>query len=432
MKKFAMMLSAMALLVTACGGNDNETGGSAENNESGNNADATQEKQTLEVALWSDAVEDALEVSIAEFEEANPNVDVRVTITPFGDYWTRMRTSLGGGSGPDVFWMNGPNLYQYVNNGLIENLQPYIEDTESFNVDDYYETVVDLYTHEGDLYAAPYFLDSVALFYNKDIFDEAGVDYPNENWTWEDIEQHGLELTNPEEGTFGYAAYTAISQEGYYNIIHQAGGEIISEDRTSSGFDKPETKEAFHFLDSLIEQGISPNTQSQIETVPRDLFLSGRMAMLPAVSTNSALLLEGLGDSLGVTHLPQGKERASIVHGIGWAMNPNTNDKDLAFDLIESLTNEDGNRAIAESGYSIPAYMDMSETWVESLPSLDLQVFIDAQEYGVVYPISENTSEWQSVETEEIQNAFLQDQSIDDALDRIAEKMNEILAEENN
>jgi multiple sugar transport system substrate-binding protein len=397
-----------------------------------NNGDkASGEKQTLEVALWSESVSEALEASIAKFNEKHPDVEVKITISPYGEYWTKLKTSLGGGSGPDVFWMNGPNFYQYTTTGLIKDLDPFIKKSDNYNTENYYQTLLDLYSYEGKLYAAPYFFDSVGLFYNKEMFDKAGVAYPDETWTWDDLEKVGKTLSNPDEGVYGYAGHTVISQEGYYNIIHQAGGHIISDDKTKSGFDLPETKEAFHFLQRLIDEGISPSTQKQIETHPRDLFISNKMAMLPAVSTNSGLLYEALGENLGVAPLPKGKKAASIIHGIAWSMNAKAKNEDLAWDLITALTNEEGNRAIAESGYTMPANKELSSLWTESIPSLNLQVFIDAQNYGAVYPISKNTAEWQAIETKEIQSALLENRSIDEALDKVAEEMNKILAEEN-
>lgn len=414
MKKvfISSILFILVIFLAACGGN-------------------SKEKETLEVALWSDGVEDALNASIESFNEKHPDVEVKVTITPFAEYWTKLKTSLGGGSGPDVFWMNGPNFHQYSTTNLIKNLEPLIEEDSDFNKDTYYETVTDMYTYDGDLYAAPYFFDSVAMFYNKALFDEAGVDYPDETWTWDDIEKYGEKLTNEDEGIYGYAGYTVISQEGYYNLIHQAGGYIINDEKTKSGLDLPETKEAFHFLQNLIDKGISPTTKQQIETVPNQMFMSNKMAMLNAVSTNAAMLHEALGDDLGVAPLPKGKEAASIIHGVSWAMNNKSKNEDLAWELIKSLTNEDGNKAIAESGYTMPADKEMSKIWLDSIPSLDLQVFIDAQDYGAIYPISKNTAEWQSIETKEIQDALLQGKSIDDALDSAAEQMNEILDKEN-
>lgn len=389
------------------------------------------DKQTLEVALWDENVSDAVDASIEAFKEDHPDVEVKVTYTPYANYWTKLKTSLGGGSGPDVFWMNGPNFYQYSTDGLIKNLEPFIKEDEAFKKDAYVPAVVDLYSMEGELYAAPYFTDSVGLYYNKQLFDDAGVDYPDESWTWEDIETEGEKLTNPDEGVFGYAAHTTVNQQGYYNLIHQAGGYVISEDKTKSGFDSPESKETFAFIKNLIDKGISPSTQKQIETESKQLFMSNKLAMLPAISVNTPEFHEALGDQLAVAPLPKGNQEASIVHGIGWAMNDKVEEEDLAWDLIKSLTSEQANTDIAESGYSIPAMTSTGDIWLDSVPSMDLQVFLDAQENGVAYPISERTSEWQDIETKEIQGAFLEGTSIDEALDRVAEGMNKILEEEN-
>jgi len=113
-------------------------------------------------------------------------------------------------------------------------------------------------------------------------------------------------------------------------------------------------------------------------------------------------------------------------------MNSKIDNKDLARQHTKRLTNDEGNKTVAESGYTMPANKELSELWTESIPSLDLQVFIDAQEIGALYPISQNTAEWQDIETKVIQNALLNGESIDDALDEVAEEMDQILDDENN
>jgi len=394
------------------------------------NSSSGENKKKLEVALWDENASDAVDASIEAFKKDHPDVEVNVTYTPWADYWTKLKTSLGGGSGPDVFWMNGPNFYQYSTQGLIKNLEPFISQDSQFNKDAYFPAVVDLYSLEGELYAAPYFVDAVGLFYNKKLFDEAGVEYPDESWTWEDIKEAGEKLTNHDKGIYGYAAHTVGNQQGYYNLIHQAGGFIISDDKTTSGFNTPEAKKAFTFLQDLFDKGISPSTQSQIETKVDQLFISNKLAMLPSINVNASTFVDELGDSVGVAPLPAGKQEAAIVHGIGWAMNEKTKDEELAWELVKYLANEDGNRVIAETGFSIPAIKSMSDIWKESLPSLDLQVFIDAQETGVAYPVSKRTAEWQDIEMKEIQAAFLGQQTIDEALEKVGTEMNAILKEE--
>ncbi|MFS0821484.1 ABC transporter substrate-binding protein [Bacillus sp. 1P02SD] len=395
-----------------------------------NSQSSGKEKKTLEVALWDKNASPAVDKSIEAFNKQHPDIKVNVTYTPWEDYWTKLKTSIGGGKGPDVFWMNGPNFYQYASSGFIKDLEPYIQEDGEYKKDNYFPAVVDLYSYEGKLHAAPYFIDSVGLYYNKKFFDEAGIPYPDDSWTWDDIEKVGEQLTDKENGVYGYSMDIKASQSVYYNLIHQAGGFIISDDKTKSGFDTPESKEAFTFIEKLIDKGISPSAQTVMETEGKQLFLSEKVAMLPAISVSAGEFKEVIGDNLGVAPLPKGKQKASIVHGIGWAMNDKTQNDKMAWDLIKALSGEEGNKVIAETGFSIPADKAISDIWLKSIPSLDLKVFLDAQEYGVAYPISKNTSEWQDVEMKEIQGAFLGQKSIDEALKTIGEKMDEILEKE--
>ncbi|GIP39456.1 sugar ABC transporter substrate-binding protein [Paenibacillus sp. J31TS4] len=385
-------------------------------------------KVTLNLALWDENLKDVIQKTVAAYEAKHPNVQVNVTYTPFADYWSKLRTSLAGKGGPDVFWMNGPNFYQYVNSGLLKDLQPLVE-RDKFPVDQYTETLVDMYTYDKHLYGVPYFQDVIGLFYNKELFDRKKLPYPDETWTWDDMKAAAEKLTDKENGIYGMVA-PAANQDGYYNFIHQAGGYMISEDKTKSGFDLPETKQALTWVKQAMDAGISPTAQQQLETEPMQLFGSGKAAMLPGISVKAAQLHELLGDKLAVAPLPAGKQKATIVHGLSWAMNKKTAHEQEAWELIQELTGEAGNKLVADSGFSIPAYKGTEGGWLRSLPSLNLQVFVDSLKFGVPYPISKSTIEWQDVETKEIQKAFMGKTTIDEAADKTARRMNEILAKE--
>lgn len=413
----------LSLLITACGGS-NSSGGNATG--SGSSGD----KKTLNVALWDENAKDFLDKTIAIYKKDHPNVDVKVTYTPWADYWTKLKTSLAGKSGPDVFWMNGPNFYAYSSAGLIKDLQPLI-DKDSLDTSLYTPALVDLYTYNHDLYGIPYFLDSIGLYYNKEIFDKAGVKYPDDTWTWDTVTENAMKLTDKNNGVYGFIA-PAANQNGYYNFIYQAGGYVINPDKTNSGFDSPEALSAFEWMDAFMKNGYSPNQQQQLETEPRQLFGSGKAAMFPGISVNSPELYKMLGDKLGVAPLPAGKQKAAIVHGLSWTINNNTKNEQEAWDLVKVLTGQEGNKNLADSGFSIPAYKGTEEGWLKSIPSLNLQVFVDALTYGVPYPVSEKTAEWQAVETKEIQDAFLGKIPFADALKTTATEMNNILAGEKN
>ncbi|WP_409293986.1 ABC transporter substrate-binding protein [Peribacillus sp. SCS-26] len=409
-----LLLMVMVFAMSACSSSKSSAGG----------------KKTLEVALWDENTKDAVNKSIEAFKKEHPDIKVNVTYSPWEEYWTKLKTSISGGKGPDVFWMNGPNFYQYASKGYIQDLEPYIKKDGDYKKDDYFPAVVDLYTYEGKLHAAPYFIDSVGLYYNKKFFDKKGIPYPDENWTWEDIEKVGGQLTDKKNGVYGYAFDVKANQQGYYNLIPQAGGYMISDDKTKSGFNSPEAKEAFHFVQKMIDKGIFPSAKTIMETEGKQLFISEKAAMLPGISVSAGEYKGVLGDNLGVAPLPKGKKPASIVHGIGWAMNKKTKNDDAAWDLIKALSGKEGNQVIAETGFSIPADKSISDVWLKSIPSLDLKVFLDAQQYGVPYPISEKTAEWQDIENKEIQGAYLGQKPLDEALDTVTEKMDKILKEE--
>ncbi|KKI92488.1 ABC transporter substrate-binding protein [Bacillus sp. SA1-12] len=386
------------------------------------------DKVTLNVALWDENVSEVVDKSIELFKEKHPEVEVKVTYTPYADYWTKLKTSLAGGSGPDIFWMNGPNFYQYASTGLIKDIQPLI-DGDKLDTSVYTPALVDLYTYEDKLFGLPYFLDSIGLFYNKKIFDEAGIPYPDETWDWSKVEEVGKKLTDKENGIYGYIA-SSSNQAGYYNLIHQAGGFIISDDKTKSGFNSPEAQSALQWTKDLMDEGISPSAQAQIETKVNQIFGSGKAAMLPNISVNAPVLHEMLGEDLGVAVLPKGKEQASIVHGLSWVMNEKTKHEELAWELQKVLSGEEAGKWMAESGFSIPAYTGTEDAWLESIPSLDLNVFVDSLEFGVPYPVSKNTAEWQEVENKEIQDALLGKKSVEEATKKIASEMDKILAKE--
>ena len=98
-------------------------------------------------------------------------------------------------------------------------------------MNNYYADIVDLYTQDdGTHYAIPKDYDTVALWYNKDMFDAAGVEYPTNDWTWEDLYEAGKALTK--DGKYGMAMDTDLNQEGYYNIVYSYGGYIINDDKT--------------------------------------------------------------------------------------------------------------------------------------------------------------------------------------------------------
>lgn len=373
---------------------------------------------TLSYAIWDENQKPAMEDIAAAYTEEHPNVTIEIQVTPYKEYFTKLQTAVTGGSAADVFWMNGPNFQLYASNGQLAPL-------DDVDAADYPQGLVDLYTYDDALYGAPKDFDTVALWYNKALFDAAGVEYPSAGWTWDDFRSAAAKLTDPAKGQFGVAA-SQYGQENFYNSIAQAGGEVISADGTESGYGSPEALEGIELWTDLIADGSSPTAQQMTDTNPEDFFLSGKVAMFQNGSWAAIAYADNadIGGDVDVAPLPAGPEgNQSVIHGVGNVANAKSAHVEEAKDFAAFASGEQAAKIQAETGTVIPAYNGTQQAWVDALPQYDLQVYIDALETAVPYPVSKNTSAWTSIESEVLSQVWSGAVSPKDGLQDLAAQM---------
>ncbi|WP_447911889.1 ABC transporter substrate-binding protein [Microbacterium phyllosphaerae] len=403
-------LAASAAAVLALSACSSQAGG-----ESSSGGDVT-----LSYAIWDENQKPAMEDIAAAFEKENPNVTIDIQVTPYKEYFTKLQTAATGGSAADVFWMNGPNFPLYASNGQLAPL-----DDAGIDAADYPQGLIDLYTFDGKLYGAPKDFDTVALWYNKELFDAAGVDYPTAGWTWDDFTAAAAALTDPATGQFGVAA-SQYGQENFYNSIAQAGGEVISADGTESGYGSPEALAGIELWTDLIEAGSSPTAQQMTDTNPEDFFLSGKVAMFQNGSWGAIAYGDNadIADTVNVAPLPEGPEgNQSVIHGVGNVANAKSPHLAEAQAFAAFASGEEAAQIQAESGTVIPAFNGTQQAWVDALPQYDLQVYIDALDTAVPYPVSKNTSAWTSIESEVLSQVWSGAVTPAEGLKDLAEQM---------
>lgn len=405
--------------VTACSNSEGEGDASSDD--------------TLTYAYWSAGSMDlapVFEKAEEIFHEKYPDTELKQQVIPRENYWTKLRTSVGGGSGPDVFLMNGVNFEQFKNLGLIKNLQSKIEQSDEVDMSNYPKGITELYTADDDVYGLPFYEGLLALYYNKEIFDNAGVPYPDETWTWKDTKEKGKQLSNAGEDIYGMAMYPFEGQEGLYPLIKQAGGKVINEDKTKSGFGTPETTSAIQFMQDLINEGIMPSADILLETDAKQLFSSGRAAMYPSGTWNINLFQESLGDKVGVAVLPHNEERGYLMHGSSFVMNAKTGQEEKAFELMKIFSGLEFQKIFAESGENVPAHVEAIDLWAKSEEAIDLTPFQKGLEHTEPYPVSLKTTEWQEAMDEQITKALMMKLSAEEASKSIEKSMNKVLESE--
>ena len=395
---------------------------------SAENADISGE---VRYAYWDDNQTPYIQQCIEEFNKEYPNVPVTPEPNTWDEYWTKLEAAATGGSIADVFWMNGPNITKYANGGILMPIDDMIEE-QGIDVANYPAGLVSLYNIDGVQYALPKDFDTIGVWYNKALFDEAGVEYPTDDWTWEDMAEKAAALTKDDGSVYGIGA-GFDTQCGIYNTIFACGGYVISEDKKSSGYDLAETQAGVQCWIDLQEAGVSPSEASLEETTADAQFLSGRLAMywggswfLGAVKTSD------LKDNIDVVELPSiGGKKATVIHGLGNCIYVDTKSPDAAKAWVSFLAGESANLISAETGAAIPALAGTAQAWVEATPEINLKSFItSSEEYSYPYPASANTAEWQTYEADCLKRAFSLDVPVADACAELAEKMNGVLAAE--
>lgn len=424
MKKSALILGIVLMMILSACSSNSESGASNESTPSA----TSKEKVTLTYALWDQSFASAFEKAAEAFESKNPNIDVKIEVTPFGQYWTKLDTTTTGGSLTDLFWMNGPNSYKYISNEILMPItEPLKDDIANFP-----ESLVASYVWEDNVYAVPFEFATVGLWYNKKLFDEANIPYPDASWDWDKLKEATKKLTDPAKGVWGIAADDS-GFANYYNTIVQNGGYVISDDKKTSGYDKPETIEGLKLWTDMIKDGVSPTKAQMTETSAQVMFESGKVAM----AYLGTWVVGGFGENkyvrqnAAVAPLPKGKTDASgIIHGAATAINAKTKHPEEALAFLKFLASKEANEIFAEVGAFIPAYNGMQDKWVASIPEFQLQAYVDAIENSKPYPISKHTTKWEDVQNEFFKKAWYGEMTIEDAAKQVAEKMNEILAKE--
>lgn len=385
------------------------------------------QKVDISYAIWDKNQLPAMQKVADAYTKEHPNVSIDIQVTPNKEYFTKLQTAVTGGSGPDVFWMNGPNFQLYAANGVIAPL-----DDAGIDAADYPQALIDLYTFDSKLYGAPKDFDTVALWYNKELFDAAGVAYPTAEWTWKDMQDAAAKLTNKSAGTYGIVA-SQYGQENYYDSIAQAGGEVISADGKTAGFDTPDALKGIELWTDMIAAGSSPDAAQMTDTAPEDFFLSGRAAMFQNGSW-AAVAYAGnpdIADKVNVAPLPHGPAgNQSVIHGLANVANAKSAHLEVAKDFAAFASGEQASKIQAEAGAVIPAFNGLQDTWVKALPQYDLSVYVDAVKTAVPYPVSKKTATWNTLESEVLSQVWSGAVSPKDGLKQLNDEMQAALDKE--
>lgn len=412
-KKWIALGTACLLGITAL-----SACGSSEKAEDGN--------VTLTFAIWDKLQKDGMQEMVDAFEKENPDIKVKIELTPYEQYWTKMQASGTGNSLPDVFWMHPEQVYDYAQGGKIMDLTDYIEKSDSVDLSKFPENVTNDFNINGKQYAIPKDYSTFGLWYNKDIFDEHNMEYPDDTWDWNKLKEAAAELTDPDQGIYGLLVQYNTNDAAYH-YIWQNEGDIINEDETKSMFDDPNTIEAIDYMVDFIEKGYSPTMQDYANTTADQYFESGKAAMHIGGSWMCSEFTSVEGLNCDVAPLAKGKQRADLCGGMGYSISANTEHPEEAWKFMEFLAGKEANEIQCESGAAISAYEGTQTAWVSQFPDIQAQVFVDAAEYGKSSNYCSTRREWVDIEEDYMTQIFSGQLPVEEGCKTLAAEIDKVL-----
>jgi multiple sugar transport system substrate-binding protein len=321
------------------------------------------------------------------------------------NYQDQLIAELEAGTAPDVFWIPGTDVARFAELGLILNLADVAAADADFSADDFYagpmghlQTSID---GNAALWGLPRDVSAFAIYYNADLFDEAGVAYPEMGWTWEEFRAAADAITALGGDIQGFGMNAWWANWGYF--VNAAGSSFFNEDFTACGLNNEGTVAGLDFAASLFTDGVAVpwGTDSEPPFLAGTLgmFLNGRWAT-PGTIANADFNWNVASLPVG----PDGEETNWLFWG-AYVVNANTAHPEEAWDLVTRLTSAEIQGQIASLGANIPSRQteDAVALFLGSLadvkPDINNQAFIDGTSAsGVATEAPLFNGDWPSID----------------------------------
>lgn len=416
-----LLLGLLAAMVTGCGGTKKDAQG----------------RTVLTFQIWDITQKPGMQALADAYTKQNPEVTVEIQVTSWSEYWTKLETAAEGNQLPDIFWMHTNELLKYADYGMLADVTDLYEEEPNYYTGHFSEVSLDNVSgSDGRYYGVPKDKDTVCLVYNKEMFDAAGVAYPDEEWTWDDLVS-ASQLIYDATGKYGYMAY-ADDQLGYWNFVYQAGGYILNEDKTKAGFTQPATKKAMEFYIGLQDYEWCPDQNYFAQTAPGDAFFSEQGAMYLEGNWNLRDKMENNAAMMGkwdVAVLPKcpdpesGDGRATISNGLCYATGAKGKNLELAKDFLKFLGSEEGQQIQGESGAAIPAYEGLEYTWIDVFKQFDYQLnvqkCVDMFDYSVQSINNASRPNWKTKVSDELISIYTKQDTLEEGLEKMQKYVDE-------
>lgn len=376
----------------------------------------------LQLMGWasSDAENVRLQEVVDQFNETHEDIQVSLNLSP--QYDERLQTSLAGGSPPDVFYIDSLRLPDLVAAGALEPYEPY-----ALEPDDFYPSLRDAFTLDGTFWCPPKDFSTLALIYNPALFEEAGVELPTADWTWEDLEAAAKAISE-----HGSAHGLVLSPDfaRFIAFLYQGGGSVANEDFTEVTINSEEALNALNLYVNLVLDGAAATPADLDSGWAGEAFGKGLAAMAIEGNWIVPFLQDTFPDlEWDVIELPEGPAgHATMAFTVCYGVPASISDerKEAAFELVNYLTGPEGMTAWTDLGLAMPTRESLRDHWLEQFP--DLQPFLDSAEFAHAWQFRPGFQDFIDTFGSGLEQAFAGTMLPEDVLEEAEQVATEILA----
>lgn len=329
---------------------------------------------------------DAYRAVVDAFNASQGQVDTE--LLPFAerdDLILRLGTSIAGGQPPDLFLMNYRYYGQFAARGALEPVESYLRDSDAFAAEDFFDTAMTPFRWDGEQVCLPQNVSSLVVYYNLDLFARAGLDPPNDDWTWDDMVSAAKELTRDDDGdgtvdVYGLGVDPEIIRVAPF--IWSAGGRLVDDEASPTRFalDARAVVAMQQFFDLRAVHGVTPTDEEAEAEDFESRFLNGRLGMLME-SRRVVPTLRTISDfDWDVAGIPASDVPVSVLHSDAYCMTAGSDAKDAAWRFMEFALGPEGQRITAEAGRTVPSLRSVADGDAFLDPDADPangQVFLD-------------------------------------------------------
>lgn len=392
--------------------------------------DAQGEQQT-EITYFSFSAapnyEDELEQVIEAFEKENPDIKVKSELNAYDDYFVKLQTRIAGGNAPDVFELNYENFVSYAAKGTLADLTDFISEDEDFDPEQLNEQAFKAYQYDGKQFGMVENFSNVLTFYNKDLFDEAGVDYPTASWTWEDELEAAKKLTDIENNVWGRFAPVTLNE--FYKVTAQNGGQVFDQEGNPTINTEENLETLKYMVEGVTEHKVSPSPAEMAGQEPEDLFQNGQLAILHT----GIWMFDTFKDvdfDWDVELEAGNKQKAHHFFANGLAVSDDSKQQEAAYKFAAFMSaSEEVAKIRVESSWELPAIEneEVLSPYLDKSPPVNRQAVFDALDSLVLPPSIENWSQITDVTDREFEKALLGNKTPEQVLETLESEYKKIM-----